>query len=101
CDWSSDVCSSDLGSFNPSVRRDIVRGAEANGNNLTNSGLRIIRGPAFANRTRVYNYAGKIDWNINSNNTLAFSIFGDPSKTNLSSFRSLNIDNTSADSQLD
>lgn len=90
-----------FGSFNPSVRRDIVRGAEANANNLTNSGLRIIRGPAFANRTRSYNYAGKVDWNINSNNTLAFSIFGDPSKTNLSSFRSLNIDNTSADSQLD
>lgn len=90
-----------FGSFNPSVNRAIVRGAEANANNLTNSGLRLIRGPAFANRTRVYNYAGKVDWNINSNNTLAFSIFGDPSKTNLSSFRTLNIDNTTADSQLD
>ncbi len=90
-----------FGSFNPSVRRDIVRGAEANANNLTNSGLRLIRGPAFANRTRTYNYAGKVDWNINPNNTLAFSIFGDPSKTNVSSFRTLNIDNTTSDSQLD
>ena len=90
-----------FGSFNPSVKRDIVRGAEANANNLTDSGLRLIRGPAFANRTRTYNYAGKVDWNINSNNTLAFSIFGDPSKTNLSSFRTLNIDNTTADSLLD
>lgn len=90
-----------FGSFNPSVNRDIVRGAEANANNLTNSGLRLIRGPAFANRTRTYNYAGKVDWTINANNTLAFSIFGDPSKTNLSSFRTLNIDNTTADSQLD
>ena len=90
-----------FGSFNPTVRRDIVRGAEANANNLTNSGLRIIRGPAFANRTRVLNYAGKVDWNINANNQLAFSIFGDPSKTNISSFRTLNIDNTTADSQLD
>ena len=90
-----------FGSFNPTVRRDIVRGAEANANNLTNSGLRLIRGPAFANRTRTYNYAGKVDWNISSNHTLAFSIFGDPSKTNISSFRTLNIDNTTADSQLD
>jgi hypothetical protein len=89
-----------FGSFNPSVNRDIVRGAEANSNNLANSGLRLIRGPAFDNRTRTYNYAGKVDWNINSNNTLAFSIFGDPSQTNLSSFRTLNIDNTTSDSQL-
>ncbi len=90
-----------FGSFNPTVRRDIVRGAEANSNNKANSGLFLIRGNEFANRTRTFNYAGKVDWNINSNNTLAFSIFGDPSKTNLSSFRTLNIDNTTADSQLD
>jgi len=89
-----------FGSFNPSVKRDIVRGAEANSLNPVNSGIRLIRGPAFANRTRTYNYAGKVDWNINQNNTLAFSIFGDPSKTNKSSFRSLNIDNTTADSIL-
>jgi len=90
-----------FGSFNPSVKRDIVRGAEANSLNPVNSGLRIIRGPAFANRTRTLNYAGKVDWNINANNTLAFSIFGDPSRTNKSSFRSLVIDNTTADSVLD
>src|SRR6266568_8974984 len=90
-----------FGSFNPSVKRDIVRGAEANALNTVDSGIRIIRGPAFANRTRTLNYAGKVDWNINQNNTLAFSIFGDPSKTNKSSFRSLNIDNTTADSVLD
>ncbi|PYJ53192.1 MAG: hypothetical protein DME82_14650 [Verrucomicrobia bacterium] len=82
------------------MKRDIVRGAEANSLNPVNSGIRLIRGPAFANRTRTYNYAGKVDWNINQNNTLAFSIFGDPSKTNKSSFRSLNIDNTTADSIL-
>src|SRR5439155_4596146 len=90
-----------FGSFNPSVKRDIVRGAEANSLNTVNSGIRIIRGPAFANRTRTLNYAGKVDWNINQNNSLAFSIFGDPSKTNKSSFRSLVIDNTTADSILD
>ena len=90
-----------FGSFNPSVRRDIVRGAEANSNSPVNSGLRLIRGPAFARRTRTLNYSGKVEWLINQNHQLTFSIFGDPSKTNLSSFRSLNIDNTTADSILD
>src|SRR6267142_935404 len=90
-----------FGSFNPSVKRDVVRGSEANTLNPVDSGLRIIRGPAFANRTRTYNYAAKTEWLINPNHQVTFSIFGDPSKTNLSSFRSLIIDNTTSDSILD
>ena len=89
------------GSFNPTVRRQIFRGAEANAADPTNSGLRIIRGPEFAGRTRTYNYAGKVEWLVNPNHQITFSIFGDPSKTNLSSWRTLNIDNTTADSILD
>lgn len=88
------------GSFNPTVNRDIVRGAEANVADPTDSGLRTLRGERFHLRTRSYNYAGKVDWAINSNHQLTFSIFGDPSKTNRSSFRTLVIDNTTADSQL-
>ena len=38
---------------------------------------------------------------INPNHQVTFSIFGDPTKTNLSSFAFLNIDNTTADSILD
>ena len=94
-----------FGSFNPSVRRDIVRGAEANALSTADSGLRIIRGPAFANRTRTYNYALKSEWLINTNHQVTFSIFGDPSKTNKSTFpnpgRPLTIDNTTSDSILD
>src|SRR5437667_1066126 len=90
-----------FGSFNPSVKRDIVRGAEKNALSTTDSGLRIIRGPAFANRTRTYNYAAKAEWLINSNHQVTFSIFGDPSKTNKSTFRSLATDNTTSDSILD
>src|SRR6476469_6935383 len=94
-----------FGSFNPSIRRDIVRGAEANALSTSDSGLRIIRGPHFANRTRSYNYALKSEWLINSNHQLTFSIFGDPSKTNKSTFpnpaRPLTIDNTTSDSVLD
>jgi carboxypeptidase family protein len=90
-----------FGSFNPSVHRDIVRGAEKNALNTTDSGLRTIRGPAFANRTRTYNYAGKVEWLLNQNHQITFSIFGDPSKTNKGSFRTLNTNNTTSDSVLD
>ena len=90
-----------FGSFNPSVRRDIVRGAEANPLSTTDSGLRIIRGAEFASRTRTYNYAAKGEYLINPNHQITFSIFGDPSKTNKSTWGSLTIDNTTADSILD
>ncbi len=82
-----------FGSFNPSVRREIVIGAQG-------SGLRTLLGE-HARRFRTLNYAGKVDWNINSDHTLAFSIFGDPTKTNLTSHNNLNIDNTTAQSILD
>jgi len=90
-----------FGSFNPSVKRDLVRGAEANPLSTTDSGLRIIRGAEFASRTRTYNYAAKGEYLINSNHQITFSIFGDPSKTNKSTFASLATDNTTADSILD
>lgn len=82
-----------FGSFNPSVRREIVTGAQG-------SGLRTLLGE-HARRFRTNNYAAKLDWNVNSNHSLAFSIFGDPTKTNLTSHNNLNIDNTTAQSVLD
>ena len=82
-----------FGSFNPSVQRDLVQGA-------TGSGLLTLLGE-HARRSRSLNYAYKTDWTINSNHQVTFSIFGDPTKTNLSSFRTLNIDNTTAQSVLD
>lgn len=96
-----------FGSFNPTIRREIVTGVRANeadiaaGNeSIVNSGLFLQRGE-FARRYRTYNYAGKLDWVINANHQVTFSIFGDPTKTNLSSFAFLNIDNNTADSVLD
>src|ERR1041384_1642344 len=96
-----------FGSFNPTVRREIVTGVRANpddiaaGNeSIVNSGLFTPRGE-FARRYRTYNYAGKLDWVINPSHQLTFSIFGDPTKTNRSSFAFLNIDNNTADSVLD
>src|SRR5215216_4953836 len=95
-----------FGSFNPTVRREIVTGVRANqsdiaaGNeSIVNTGLFQQRGE-FARRYRTYNYAGKVDWVMNQNHQLTFSIFGDPTETNLSSFAFLNIDNNTSDSVL-
>jgi hypothetical protein len=81
-------------SFNPSVRRPIVLGAEG-------SGLRTIAG-AHHQQFYTKNYSAKVDWNINPSHTVAFSIFGDPTRTNRSSFFfPYNIDNLTAQSVLD
>jgi hypothetical protein len=90
-----------FGSFNPSVRRTLVRGAEANSLATTDSGLRLIRGEEFANRITSYNYAFKAEYLVNPSHQITFSIFGDPSKTNKGSWRTLNTDNTTADSILE
>jgi len=94
-----------FGSFNPTVSRSVQLGAQRNANDIAagigrDSGLFTLLGQHAA-RTRTLNYAGKVDWNINPNHTLTYSIFGDPNKTNKSSFRTLNIDNATALSQLD
>src|SRR5262249_54219945 len=83
-----------FGSFNPTINRDIVRGAEG-------SGSRTIFGNQTHRRTFTKNYAGKVDFNLNPSHQVNFSIFGDPSSTNVAPFRTLNIDNTTATSRLD
>jgi hypothetical protein len=96
-----------FGSFNPTIRREVVTALHANASDvaagtasIVNSGLFNLRGK-FARRYRTLNYAGKIDYIVNQNHQVTFSIFGDPTKTNLSTFAFLNVDNTTADSVLD
>ncbi|MBO0798037.1 MAG: hypothetical protein J2P31_04370, partial [Blastocatellia bacterium] len=83
-----------FGSFNPTIRREIVRGAEG-------SGLRTILGDETSRRYYTKNYAFKTDVYLTQNHQLNFSIFGDPSSTNNAPFRTLNIDNTTADSKIE
>ncbi len=80
------------GNFNPSTRTERVAGAR-------NSGL-AAQGE-FDRKYTTYNYAAKLDWNLAANHQLNFSIFGDPSHTNASSFSTLTIDNTTANSKLE
>jgi hypothetical protein len=83
-----------FGSFNPSVQRAIVRGAEG-------SGLRTIYGDQTDRRLFTKNYSAKVDYNLTQNHQINFSIFGDPTTSNVAPFRTLNIDNTTSDSKLD
>ncbi len=81
-----------FGSFNPTVRREIVKGASG-------SRLETILGETHR-RFRTLNYAAKLDYNITPSHTLNFSIFGDPTVTNNAPFSTLNIDNLTANSKL-
>ncbi|MBK9315035.1 MAG: TonB-dependent receptor [Acidobacteria bacterium] len=82
-----------FGSFNPTVRREIVSGAEG-------SGLQQALGDTHR-RYRTLNYAFKLDANLTANHQVAFSIFGDPTVTNTAPFVTLNIDNLTALNKLD
>ncbi|MDD5543046.1 MAG: carboxypeptidase regulatory-like domain-containing protein [Acidobacteriia bacterium] len=81
-----------FGSFNPSLQRSIVQGAAG-------SGILTLLGQT-AQVAYSKNYAAKIDANIATGHQVNFSIFGDPTSTNLAPWRSLNIDNLTADSVL-
>ena len=83
-----------FGAYNPSVRREIVRGAEG-------SGLRQIYGDQTHRRFLTQNYAFKLDYNVTPNHQINFSIFGDPTESNRAPHNTLNIDNTTAVSTLD
>jgi hypothetical protein len=96
-----------FGSFNPNVIRDLVEGAHRNSLDIEtgkteriDSGLFRLLGQ-HVQRYRVLNYALKLDFAINANHNLSFSTFGDPSKTNRSSFINLNTDNTTGFATLD
>jgi hypothetical protein len=82
-----------FGSFNPSVQRAIVRGADG-------SGLGTTFGETHR-RLFTKNYSLKLDYAVTQNHQLNFSIFGDPTTTNVAAFRTLNIDNTTSNSKLD
>ncbi len=83
-----------FGSFNPSVRRQLVRPA-------VGSGLLRLFGDQTHRRFFTKNYAFKLDFNPTPNHQINFSIFGDPTKTNRAPHNTLNIDNDSANSILD
>jgi len=80
-----------FGTFNPSWNHAYFQPA-------LNSGLFGLT-PLIDRNTTRYDYAGKLTFKINNSHTVESSVSGDPSSTNPSSFSTLNIDNTSANSK--
>jgi hypothetical protein len=83
-----------FGLYNPSARRDLVRGA-------VGSGLLNLYGNQTHERYLTNSYSLKIDANLSKMHQFNFSFFGDPTKTNVAPFSSLVIDNLTANSLLD
>jgi hypothetical protein len=81
-----------FGSFNPSTPRTYVLGAEG-------SGLKRLFGE-ITRRSLIYNYAFKTIYKVNPNNSVEFSIFGDPTRTNRAPQRALTADNDTNMSKL-
>ena len=85
-----------FGSYNPTIQRMIVQGAEG-------SGLMNLLGTS-AERQYSKNYAAKIDANLATAHQVNLSIFGDPTTTNVAPWRIIgasSIDNLTANSSLD
>lgn len=79
-------------SFNPTWQKEFVISPPSSG--LFSLGERSLD-------TRSLNYAAKGTFKINDSHSVEASIFGDPATTNTSTFRTLNIDNHTADSKLE
>jgi len=85
-----------FGSFNPTINRTIVQGADG-------SGLQTLLGTT-AMRAYSKNYAAKLDANLSSKHQVNLSIFGDPTTTNKAPWNIIglsSIDNLTANSILD
>jgi hypothetical protein len=83
-----------FGLYDPSARRDIVRGAAG-------SGLFTLYGNQTHRRSLTNQYSFKADANITKTHLVTFSLFGDPTKTNNAPWSTLNSDNLTANSALD
>jgi len=83
-----------FGLYDPSVRRDLVQGAQG-------SGLFALYGSQTHRRQLTNQYSFKVDANATDKHQFTFSLFGDPTKTNVAPWSTLNIDNTTANSLLD
>jgi hypothetical protein len=82
-----------FGAFNPTWNHNWVAPAKGFGLFKAN--------PEIDRETRVWDYSGKLTWQVNAKHSIESLVFSDPSLTNVSAFRELTTDNTSANSQLD
>jgi hypothetical protein len=79
-----------FGAFNPTWDVNFVQPVPA-------TGLFTATGGSVDRRDTIWDYAGKLTWQINGNHQIEGSVFGDPTHSNLAPWQTLNINNTSAD----
>jgi len=82
-----------FGAFNPTWNHNWVAPAKGFGLFKTS--------PEIDRVTRIWDYSGKLTWQVNAKHSIESLVFSDPSLTNVSAFAELTTDNTSANSQLD
>jgi hypothetical protein len=79
-----------FGAFNPTWDVNYVQPVPGTGLFTATNGL-------VDRRDTIWDYAGKLTWQINGNHQIEGSVFGDPTHSNLAPWQTLNINNTSAD----
>ena len=79
-----------FGAFNPTWNHSWVEPVPGSGIFASTGGL-------VDRQTTIWDYSGKLTFQINSNHQIEGSVFGDPTHTNLAPWQTLNIDNNTAD----
>jgi len=82
------------GAFNPTWNQSWVAPT-------ANSARFAATGGEIERKTRIWDYSAKLTWQLNAKHRIESMVFGDPSLTNSTAWRSLSIDNNTADSFLD
>ena len=80
-----------FGAFNPTWNDNFVQPA-------LSSGLFTVTNGVVDRKDTIWDYSGKVTWQLNQNHSVEASIFGDPTHSNLAPWSTLNIDNASANS---
>jgi len=90
-----------FGSYNPTLLVDYTTPPQFAGSPVIQP-IRVpvglfttLNGRPIYTRAWTNNYAGKLTWKINSTQTLESSVFGDPTSTNTTAFRTVNAQDTS------
>jgi hypothetical protein len=79
-----------FGAFNPTWNTSWVAPVPGTGLFTATNGV-------VDRKTTIWDYSGKLTWQLNSNHSIEGSVFGDPTHTNLAPWQTLNIDNGTAD----
>jgi hypothetical protein len=78
-----------FGAFNPTWNHSWVEPVPGSGIFASTGGL-------IDRQTTIWDYSGKLTFQLNSNHQFEGSVFGDPTHTNLAPWQTLNIDNDTA-----